>query len=192
MIPRIFRFFPRGYWALVPAAFALLVACSDDKPAAQSTSANPPPQESPKASLGSNSGADQSTARYFANSKAVAPTSVDRPVSKGDLSFTIDILDVKDKGGRVRGWAFRLTPPHQKGDRVTLLLVSPGATYSILADVEMRPDVSSVLKQPGLDDTGFVSLIDTSGLPPGEYTIFLRIGGTDGEAIKSTDRTLTL
>lgn len=75
---------------------------------------------------------------------------------------------------------------------MTLLLVGPTGTYSILTDVEMRPDVSAVLKQPGLDDTGFVSLIDTKTLQPGEYTVFLKIGGPDGEAIKSTNRTLTL
>ena len=177
---------------LVLFAFSFFVACSDDQPVAQNASSTPPPDTTPKASAGNNPGADQSTARYFVNSKPVVPASADRPTPKGDLSFTLDILEVKDKIARVRGWGFRLVPPHQKGDRVALFLVGPTGTYSTMGDVEMRPDVSGVLKQPGLDDTGFVSLIDTTTLQPGEYTIFLRIGGPDGDAIKSTNRLLTL
>jgi hypothetical protein len=72
------------------------------------------------------------------------------------------------------------------------LLVGSTASFSVMADVEMRPDVSSVLRQPGLDDTGFKALINAASLPPGQYTIFLRVGGSDGEAVKSTNRTVTL
>jgi hypothetical protein len=171
-------------------SWALVGACSDDKPAAQSSSSSPPPQESSKTSPAANAATDPTT-RYFANSKALEPVPVDRPTGKGDLTFTLDIADVKDKIVRVRGWAFRLAPPHQKGDRVTVLLVSPAITYSVMADMESRPDVSAVLKQPGLDDAGFVSLIDATGLPSGDYTLFLRIGA-DGEAVKNTGSTITL
>jgi hypothetical protein len=182
-------------------SLAFIAACSDNKSSEQTSSSSPPQQASSstppkhdvsKSSPGSNAATDQSIAQYFANSKPVAPASAARPTPKGDLSFTLDIADVVDRVVRVRGWAFRLTPPHQVGDRVTILLVGSAGAYSTVADVENRPDVSAVLKQPGMDDTGFVSLIDTSAVPPGEYTLFLRVGGADGEAIKGTNRTLTL
>lgn len=191
MIRRFSSLPPLRHWAPLLAVFALLAACSDDKSSEQSSSSSPPPQDSSKTAPASNAATDPSTARYFTNSKAVAPASVERPTPKGDLTFTLDVADVKDKVVRVRGWGFRLAPPHQKGDRVTVLLVGP-STYSAMADVELRPDVSNVLKTPGLDDTGFVGLINASTVPPGEYTIFLQIGGADGEAIKSTNRNLTL
>ena len=173
-------------------AVAFLVACSDDKSTADKPSASPSPESSSRTSTGNTPPADQSTARYFVNTKSVAPASASAPAAKGDLSFTLDIADVKDRTIRIRGWGFRIAPPHQKDDRVTVLLVGADTTYSAVADVELRPDVSAVLKQAGLDDTGFVCLINAATIKPGEYTIFLRIGGADGQAIKSTNRTLTL
>lgn len=169
-------------------ACLLIGACSDKKTAAESPPSSTPTEASKPSAP---PGASDANARFFVHSSPSAPAAVEQPQSKGDLTFTLDIAEVKDKVVRFRGWAFRLAPPHQKGDRVMVLLVGP-TTYSAMADVELRPDVSSVLKQPGLDDTGFVGLIDASTLPPGDYTIFLKIGGTDGEAIKSTNRTLTL
>jgi hypothetical protein len=179
------------YRALVLFAFVPLMARSDDKPT-PGVSSSLSSETSPKASASDSSAADQSTARFFVGKKPVVPESVTAPEPKGDLSFALDVADVKDGHIRLRGWGWRLAPPHQKGDRVTILLVGGGDAYSALADVEMRPDVSAVLKQPGLDDTGFVSLIDAAKIKPGAYTIFLRIGGADGEAIKTTNRTLTL
>jgi hypothetical protein len=167
---------------------SLIGAFSDKETAAEPPSSITPTVASKPLST---PGTSDAAAHYFAHSNPSAPVGVEHPQSKGDLTFTVDIADVKDKVVRVRGWAFRLAPPHQKGDRVTVLLVGP-TTYSAMADVELRPDVSNVLKQPGLDDTGFVGLINASTLPPGEYTIFLQVGGADGEAIKSTNRTLTL
>jgi len=139
------------------------------------------------------SATDQSASidRFF-NSKPQTPAAATRPDLKGDLSFTVDVLDVRDKVMRIRGWGLRLNPPHQAGDRITIVLVGAIGSYAAMADVEKRPDVSAVLKQPGWDDTGFVSLIDTTRMEPGNYTIFLRIAGADGEAIKSTNRNLTL
>src|SRR2546423_11906342 len=128
----------------------LIGACSDKK-----TTAEPPSSSTPKVAskLLATPGGPDADARYFAHSNPSAPAGVEQPQSKGDLSFTIDILGVRGKQVRIRGWAFRIAPPHQPGDRVKVLLVGPTKAYSAVADVENRPDVSVVLKQPGLDDT---------------------------------------
>jgi hypothetical protein len=187
------RFLPSGLRPLQLATllplFLLAGVCSDNRAIAQSASPSSPTQLSP-----ANAATTQSTAadRFFVNSKPQAPATATRPEPKGDLSFTIDVSDVRNKVARIRGWGFRIAPPHQMGDRVTILLAGSSATYSVLADMENRPDVGEALKQPGLSEAGFVSLIDTTGIAPGEYTLFLRIGGADGEAIKSTNKKLTL
>src|SRR5688572_2295794 len=172
----------------------LVSACSDNQTIVESPSPSVPPQLSPKPSAPASAVTtqDTSTDRFFVNSKPQKPAPATRPEPKGDITFTIDVLDARNKVARVRGWGFRITPPHQVGDRVTVLLVGPSMTYSVLADVDLRPDVSEVLKRPGMDDTGFVCLIDVAGIEPGEYTLFLRIGGADGEAIESTHQKLTL
>ena len=194
MIP----FLPSGFrafrFAMLLPLLLLVSACSDNKTIVESPSPSVPPELSPKPSAAADAAMTQeiSTDRFFVNSKPQTPTPVAGPEPMGDLSFTIDVLDARNKVARVRGWGFRITPPHQTGDRVTVLLVGPSATYSALADVDLRPDVSAVLKRPGMDDTGFVSLIDAAGIEPGEYTLFLRIGGADGEAIESTNQKLTL
>lgn len=185
----------RGFrFSTLLSALFLVSACSDDKTTMESPSPSVPPQLSPKPSATTSVAIaqDTSTDRFFVNTKPQVPVTASRPEPKGDITFTIDVLDARNKVARVRGWGFRITPPHQIGDRVTILLVGPSATYSVLADVDLRPDVSEVLKRPGMDDTGFVSLIDVAGIQPGEYTLFLRIGGTDGEAIESTNQKLTL
>ncbi len=175
--------------ALLPL-FVLVSACSE-KSTTDTFTPVASPSVSPTTSVAT-SPAPAAENRFFARSTPVTPTAGPAPEQKGDITFTIDLLDVRDKIARVRGWGFRLAPPHQVGDRVTIFLVGPNGAYSALADVENRPDVSTVLRQPGMDDTGFVSLIDTSAFPPGEYTLFLRVGGADGEAVKTTNRRLTL
>jgi len=172
----------------------LASARADSNTTADNPSPSIPAELSPKPSVAANPAAAPSTSadRFFVNSKPQAPATATRPEPKGDLSFIIDVSDIRNKVARIRGWGFRIAPPHQMGDRVTILLVGSSATYSVLADLENRPDVAAALKQPGLNDAGFVSLIDTTGIGPGEYTIFLRIGGADGEAIKSTNQKLTL
>lgn len=192
------RFLPGGLRQFQRATLLPLLllasACSDNKTTAEKPSPSAPTELSPKPSVAAIAATTQSTSadRFFVNSKPQAPAAATRPEPNGDLSFTIDVSDVRNKVARIRGWGFRIAPPHQTGDRVTILLVGSSATYSALADMENRPDVAAVLKQPGLNDAGFVSLIDTAGIEPGEYTIFLRIGGADGEAIKSTNQKLTL
>ena len=192
------RFLPSGLRPLQLATllplFLLASVCSHNRAIAQSASPSSPTQLLPKPSVAANAAATQSTAadRFFVNSKPQAPATATRPEPKGDLSFIIDVSDVRNKVARIRGWGFRIAPPHQIGDRVTILLAGSSATYSVLADMENRPDVGEALKQPGLSEAGFVSLIDTAGIEPGEYAIFLRIGGADGEAIKSTNQKLTL
>jgi hypothetical protein len=186
----------RRYQIAALLVFLFLVgACSEDKSSPESAAPAASPSGSPQTSVAPTNAANASTApeaRFFARSTPVTPASVSAPEQKGDITFTIDVLDVRDKIARIRGWGFRLAPPHQVGDRVTIFLVGPAGSYSALADVESRPDVSTVLRQPGMDDTGFVSLIDTSAVPPGEYTLFLRVGGADGDAVKTTNRKLTL
>lgn len=192
------RFLPVGlrHFQLAPLLPLLLLAaaCSDNRTTAENASPSAPTELSPKPSLAANAATtpSPSTDRFFVNSKPQAPVTAPFPEPKGDLSFTIDVSDVRSKVARIRGWGFRIAPPHQVGDRVTILLVGSSGTYSALADMEDRPDVAAALKQPGLNDAGFVSLIDTTRVEPGDYTLFLQIGGADGEAIKSTNQKLTL
>jgi hypothetical protein len=194
MIPFFASGFREFRVATLLPLFLLVSACSDNKTVVESSSPTVPPELSPKPLTAANAAMTQetSTDRFFVNSKPQTPVPEPRPEPKGDLSFIIDVLDARNKVARVRGWGFRVTPPHQIGDRVTVLLVGPSTTYSALADVDLRPDVSAVLNRPGMDDTGFVSLIDAAGIEPGEYTLFLRIAGSDGDAIESTNQKLTL
>ena len=194
MIPSLVAHIATHPLAMLFPLLLLASACSEDKMTAQKAAPGVATEVSPKPSVAASAATAQpaSADQFFINSKPQAPAVEARPEPKGDLTFTIDLLDLRDKVVRVRGWGFRITPPHQIGDRVTILLVGPAATYSVLADVESRPDVSSVLNRPGMDDTGFVSLIDTTGFEPGEYTLFLRVGGADGEATESTNQKLNL
>src|SRR4051794_1592768 len=109
------------YWGVLVAA-AAFTACSDDKPATQDTSPSATPQQS-SGTPPSTSVTTDAAAAFFAGSKAIEPTPVDAPTAKGDLTFTLDVADVQGKAVRIRGWAFRVTPPHQHGDRITVLLV---------------------------------------------------------------------
>lgn len=192
------RFLPVGFRQLQLATllplFLLASACSDNRTTAENASPSAPAQLSPKPSVAANAATTPSNPadRFFVNLKPQLPVTAPFPEPKGDLSFTVDVSEVRNKVARLRGWGFRIAPPHQPGDRVTILLVGSSGTYSVQADMENRPDVAEVLKQPGLNDVGFVSLIDTARIEPGEYTLFLQIGGADGEAIKSTNQKLTL
>jgi len=191
------RFLPVGLRQLQLATLLpllLLASACDNKTTAENTSPSAPKELSRKPSVPASpvTTPPSSTDRFFANAKPQTPVTAPFPEPKGDLSFIIDVSEVRNKVARIRGWGFRITPPHQVGDRVTILLVGSSGTYSALADMENRPDVAEVLKQPGMNDAGFVSLIDTSRVEPGEYTLFLQIGAADGEAIKSTNQKLTL
>jgi hypothetical protein len=185
---RFVSFPQRLRFAVLPCLAAMLCACSEDTSVSEAASPSPTTQQPPAAAAATSPATDQ----FFTSLRPASIVPATRPEPKGDLTFTLDILEAKDKAVRIRGWGFRLSPAHQKGDTVTVLLAGPGGAYSAATNVESRPDVSAVLKQPGLDDSGFVGIIDTSTVQPGEYTVFLRIGGADGEAIKSTNRTLKL
>lgn len=172
-------------------ALSMLVsACSEDKNTANNASPSVPPQSSggPYAVTAQTTSVDH----FFMDTKPQPAATEPRPEPRGDLTFTIDFVGARNKVVRVRGWGFRIMPPHQPGDRVTILLVGPSATYAVLADVEMRPDVTKVLNRPGMDDTGFISVIDAAGVEPGEYSLFLRIGGSDGEATEDTNQKVNL
>ena len=49
-----------------------------------------------------------------------------------------------------------------------------------------RPDVAEYFKQPGLVDSGFRGMLPAGTLPPGEYTLRLRLRLSDGEHFLET------
>lgn len=121
---------------------------------------------------------------HFKNQKIIQLEPIDYKLTiNKPINYFFDSFNFQNNIIKTRGWAFVDGINNNKNDSIYLLLQNNDLKFEIKLNTEERTDITTHFKKEDLNNSGFNSVIFTSNLSKGTYSVGLVIQKTNGENI---------
>jgi len=121
---------------------------------------------------------------HFKNQKIIQLEPIDYKLTANKpIIYFFDSFNFENNIIKTRGWAFVDGINNNKNDSIYLLLQNNDLKFEIKLNTEERTDITTHFKKEDLNNSGFNSVIFTSNLSKGTYSVGLVIKKTNGENI---------